>query len=130
MDWWTHNHTTLPDEIDRILVTIDETTWANRDEIANAYACPSTSPRRLPCGELSTEGSDTACSTGETNESRCTPPHTCRLRPHPPRGPTHRRRATVRTIRRVVAELIEHRLLVKFGTVPSKWYVYVSTGLW
>jgi hypothetical protein len=38
MDWWTHNDITAPCEIDRILVTIDETTWANRDEIANV--CP------------------------------------------------------------------------------------------
>ncbi len=34
LDWWTEHHTTTPYQIHQILVAIDETTWATRDEIA------------------------------------------------------------------------------------------------
>jgi hypothetical protein len=41
MHWWAHNHTTVPYEIHRILVAIDETTWASRPEIAERLRLPS-----------------------------------------------------------------------------------------
>jgi len=41
MRWWMHNHVTVPYEIHRILVTVDETTWASRPEIAERLHLPS-----------------------------------------------------------------------------------------
>jgi hypothetical protein len=35
LDWWTEHHTSTPYQIHRILVAVDETTWATRQEIAH-----------------------------------------------------------------------------------------------
>jgi hypothetical protein len=35
LDWWTEHHTSAQYEIHRILVAIDDTTWATRDETAH-----------------------------------------------------------------------------------------------
>jgi hypothetical protein len=37
-DWWAQHHTTEPHEIHRILVAVDDTTWATRDEITQRLA--------------------------------------------------------------------------------------------
>ena len=39
-DWWTQHHTTTTYEIHRILVAVDHTTWATRDEIAQRLNLP------------------------------------------------------------------------------------------
>lgn len=39
-DWWTQHHTSDLYEIHRILVAIDDTTWATRDEIAQRLKLP------------------------------------------------------------------------------------------
>ena len=60
-DWWAQHHTSTPYEIHRILVAIDDTTWATRDEIAQRLNLP---PTDLQPGTRAADALDAAARHG------------------------------------------------------------------
>ena len=60
-DWWTQHHTRTTYEIHRILVAVDDTTWATRDEIAQRLKLP---PADLQPGGTAVHALDAAAGHG------------------------------------------------------------------
>ena len=60
-DWWTRHHTSATYEIHRILVAVDDTTWATRDEIAQRLKL---APADLQPGGPAADGLDAAARHG------------------------------------------------------------------